>query len=273
MDKNFSTISILGCGWLGLPLAKYLVKQHFTVKGSTLQIEKLNQLKQAGIAPYRIELSPEINIDFNAEFFDSDILIVNFPPKRRNDIEEFHPKQIETLINQIHQSKIQKVLFVSSTSVYPNLNREVTEKDVLPAEKGSGKALQIAEQMLMKEQKFETTIIRFGGLIGYDRQPGRFLAGRKQLKDGFAPVNLIHQDDCIGIIATIIKGNHWGKIYNACCPEHPTRKEFYEKAAQIGGFELPEFNQDKQNFKIVSSEKLTLETGYQFKYRNPTNTL
>ena len=29
-------ISILGCGWLGLPLAKALLKNGFSVKGSTI---------------------------------------------------------------------------------------------------------------------------------------------------------------------------------------------------------------------------------------------
>ena len=54
-------------------------------------------------------------------------------------------------------------------------------------------------------KKFNTTVIRFGGLIGYDRMPGKFLTGKKDLPNGDAPVNLIHRDDCVQIIYQIIK--------------------------------------------------------------------
>lgn len=273
MNKPYNNISILGCGWLGLPLANHLIGKSFSVKGSTMHHHKLIELKKNGITPYRIELSPELNSDFDKEFFNSQILIINIPPKRREDIMDFHPLQIESLIKQIKTSPIKQVLFVSSTSVYPNLNGIVTEKDTLPATKPSGMALQKVEQMLQDCSHFQTTILRFGGLIGYDRHPGRFLSGGRNLKDGTAPVNLIHRDDCIGIISTIIEHSHWGEIFNGCSPEHPTRKEFYEKAALLGGFKLPEFINNPQSYKIVSPKKLIIKTNYKFKFNNPMQCL
>jgi 3-hydroxyisobutyrate dehydrogenase-like beta-hydroxyacid dehydrogenase len=47
-------ISILGCGWLGLPLAKVLVKNGFSVKGSTTTQDKILVLKQLGVDPFLI---------------------------------------------------------------------------------------------------------------------------------------------------------------------------------------------------------------------------
>ena len=45
MQTNFNkTISILGCGWLGHPLAKFLISENFIVKGSTTTISKLISL-------------------------------------------------------------------------------------------------------------------------------------------------------------------------------------------------------------------------------------
>ena len=38
------TITILGCGWLGLPLAQTLVKEGYSVKGSTTTEDKLEVL-------------------------------------------------------------------------------------------------------------------------------------------------------------------------------------------------------------------------------------
>lgn len=45
-------VSILGCGWLGFPLAKKLIEIGFEVKGSTTTENKLAVLKSNKIAPY-----------------------------------------------------------------------------------------------------------------------------------------------------------------------------------------------------------------------------
>lgn len=52
MDK----VSIIGCGWLGLPLAKFLVQKGFPVKGSVTTESKINQLASLGIKPFLINL-------------------------------------------------------------------------------------------------------------------------------------------------------------------------------------------------------------------------
>ena len=61
-------ISILGCGWLGLPLAKSLLEKGFSVKGSTTTSEKIIVLENHGIAAYQIELS-EQNIKGEIDVF------------------------------------------------------------------------------------------------------------------------------------------------------------------------------------------------------------
>jgi 3-hydroxyisobutyrate dehydrogenase-like beta-hydroxyacid dehydrogenase len=50
-------ISILGCGWLGMPLAKSLLEKGFSVKGSTTSFEKISAIESNGIQPFQIELS------------------------------------------------------------------------------------------------------------------------------------------------------------------------------------------------------------------------
>ncbi len=290
------TISILGCGWLGFALAEQLITDGFLVKGSVTSPEKVNVLSDAGIRPYLLELSPEkIEIDDTA-FFDADVLIVSIPPRRIPDIETVFPAQIGQLIQQLEKGPIKKVLFISSTSVYaengakfqnsnpksqiPNSKNEklkggeiITERDELVPEKPSGKALVTAEQLLTANTKFETTVLRFGGLIGADRNPARFLSRKREVLDGTKPVNLIHRDDCIGIIREIIRQDVWGEVFNACSPGHPTRKEFYELAAQISGLPLPEFTDQPEPYKIVDSTKLIRQLNYQFKYPSPLDYL
>lgn len=272
--SNLKRISILGCGWLGLALAKKLLSQGFEVKGSIMQKENLHELREAGIKAYQVVLNPHLEVCSDDDFFNTDLIVCSIPPKRREDIDTFYPKQIETLKQNAQKHGVKKILFISSTSVYPNTLGKVTEELQLTPEKASGKALVMAEEILSQSNDFETTILRFGGLIGYDRHPGRFLSNKKKLKNGLVPVNLIHQDDCVKIISEIIRQDVWGDVFNACCPEHPTRKDFYQKAARAANLPEPEFLEDEQMaYKWVDSSKLTKKLNYKFIYTSPLDTI
>lgn len=265
-------ISILGCGWLGLPLAEHLIKSGYKVNGSTRTKEDLYKLEKKGIRPFLLALDPELRGENLSAFFDSDVLIINFPPERRDDIIEYHTLQATALIDRIKPSPIDRVVFVSSTSVYPDLNREVTEDDSYEPSKPSGKALINFEKMLNDCNEFQTTVIRFAGLIGHDRNPGRFLAGKKEVRNGDAPVNLIHRDDCISIIERVIEKDMWGETFNACSDVHPKRKDYYIEAAKNLGLSPPNFVQEEQySYKIINSAKLKSALQYSFKYPDPSD--
>lgn len=269
MDK---TISILGCGWLGLPLAKHLMEAGYRIKGSTTTQSKLKTLKEEGIDPYLILLKPELQDNFSDVFLDADILIINIPPgTHRHPDGSFHIQQISSLIQHINKSLITSVIFISSTSVYPELNRVVTERDTAGLPRDQSHPLLIAEDLLKSEKNhFDTTIVRFGGLYGYDRHPARFLAGKTNLTNGSAPVNMIHRDDCINIISLIIEKDIHNQIFNACSDEHPTRREYYTNMADRLNLPAPSFLEESTvSFKIVSNEKLKQTLGYQFLYPSP----
>ena len=264
-------ISILGCGWLGLPLATHLIEQGYGIKGATTRLEKMEVLREKGVAPFLIRLAPAINPDYSPSFFDSDILVINIPPGRsHSDVAHYHLAQIRSVVLALQHTTISKVLFVSSTSVYPDLNRAVLEADAGGAVRESGEALLEAEKMLCRNPRFITTIVRFGGLFGDDRNPGRFLSGKTLDHNGEAPVNLIHRDDCVSILSTFIVQEHWGAVYNACADAHPSKKEFYTIAAQKSGLPLPNFaGKEKGPYKIINSDKLKQELNYTFKYPDP----
>lgn len=264
------TISILGCGWLGLPLAELLISKDYNIKGSTTNSTKLDILSSKNIQPYLINLNHDEKKENIKDFFDSDILIINIPPKRNENVITFHSAQIKFLIEQINNSKIKKIIYISSTSVYGNENKVLTEEDETNTETDSGEALLISENLLKKEKSFETTIIRFGGLIGKDRNPANYFAGRKNIFGGDTPVNLIYLDDCLGIIFQIIQQNIFGTTFNACADEHPTRSEFYTLASEKLNLEKPNFIKgEKTSFKIINSDKLKNTLAYKFKFSDP----
>lgn len=263
------TISILGCGWLGFPLAKEFIKSGYEVRGSTTSPQKLSSLMENKISPILLILSPDVKGDNLDLFFTSDYLIINIPPPRIGNSEEFHLAQINSVISELKKYHCRKIIFISSTSVYGNTNAEVNEEDPPNPESDSGKVLVRVEEFLKTEKGFEVTIIRFGGLIGIDRNPVYYFSGKKKIPGGNAPLNLIHQEDCIGIIKCVIEKEIWNETINGVSPNHPIKKEFYTKAAVNMIQNIPEFEDEFKSYKIVSSIKVQELLNYNFIYPDP----
>ena len=275
MKEERKKIAILGCGWLGLSLAKSLLSKGYEVKGSTTSESKLDVLKNAGISPFQIQLESHQIIGTIEDFLkETNVLVIDIPPGLRKAIsptlEMTFVNKVKILIPFIEKSGIQKVIFVSSTSVYGDSFPivEITEETKPNPDTESGKQLVIAETLLQSNPNFKTTIIRFGGLLGDDSHPVKFLAGRTNVENSEAPVNMIQREDCIGIIEKILKQvqhDNWGETFNAVAPQHPTRKAYYHKKAEILNLPLPTFAEDSESKgKIISSEKVETILGYSF---------
>ncbi|WP_018477892.1 SDR family oxidoreductase [Pontibacter roseus] len=270
--KEKADISIMGCGWLGMPLAERFVHQGFRVNGSTTSTEKLGILEAKGIAPFLINLDgQQLEEQHLQDFLNTDLLVLNIPPKLRSDGGESYLRQMHLLLATLRQSPVSRLLFVSSTSVYPDLNRVVTEEDVAytDVQNPENTLLQV-EKLFQDKEDWVTTIVRFGGLVGGSRQPGRFMAGKHNLPNGDAPVNLIHLEDCLGVLQRIVELQKWGQVYNACADEHPHRRKFYQAAAAAIGLVPPTFkDMEETKFKLISSQKLKEQLSYVFQHPDP----
>ena len=267
-------VSVLGCGWLGLPLAKKLIEDGFFVKGSTTQHEKISILREARIEPYLISFDQNLSALLKGKsassFFNSDILFLNIPFRRNLPVPEIYFNQINAVVNLVEGSSIKHVIFAGSTSIYQNRSGEISEDDQFEPDNDRSKVLKKVEQMLMGNAHFQSTILRFAGLYGGARQIGQFLSGIKGLTDGNSPVNLVHLDDCVRIVSALIKRNIIGEIFNICSDKHPSKEELYTKAAKKLGVPLPTFEHTKQqSYKIVSNQKIKEALNYTFKYPNP----
>lgn len=208
---------------------------------------------EQGFDAYQIDI--EKPADFS-QFLNADTLIINITNKNKAAFEQ--------LISQIEHSPIKQVLFISSSSVYQNTNDLVREE---PQFENEDSILWQIESLFRQSSLFTTSIIRFSGLIGPERHPGRFFRNGKQVQQADAPVNLIHLDDCIGIIEQLLKQQVWGEVLNGCADTHPSKKQFYRHAAEQLNQAVPDFNQDNApSYKIVSNDKVKTLLSYQFQY-------
>ncbi|HSP40576.1 MAG TPA: NAD(P)-binding domain-containing protein [Gillisia sp.] len=251
-------ISVLGCGWLGLPLAKELLNNGHIIKGSTTTREKLQALTAEGIIPYEIKLFEEgIQGDISSFLNEAEVLIINIPPGLRKDSTENFIAKIGRLKEKIDRSSIRHLIFVSSTSVFEDrVDMPVyTEDDEPNGTQVNSEQLRGAEKLLFSDN-YKTSIIRFGGLFGPGRHPVNFLSGRENVKDPEGPINLIHRDDCIRLINTIIESGLSG-IFHGVYPEHPPKEKYYTTIAKKKNLAIPQFDHSiPSNGKIIRSARV-----------------
>jgi nucleoside-diphosphate-sugar epimerase len=259
-------ISILGCGWYGMALGKAIVKSGEKVNGSTTSYERFDEIEAAGIKPYLIKLSAD-ELTAPKTFFDCDTLIVSITPRLRSGETDYAAK-VQQLITTITKHGVKQVIYISSTGVYPDSNNDLNEDKMPQSQSQSGKILYEAEELFRNQNHFRATIIRFGGLVGPGRHPGRFFAGKSNIPNGQAPVNLIHLQDCIALTQTIIKQQAFGYTFNACSAHHPPKSEFYTKAALQAGLAKPSFVDELQEWKTISSVNIPNVLRYEFSINN-----
>ncbi|WP_026959702.1 SDR family oxidoreductase [Aliagarivorans taiwanensis] len=265
---SINRISIVGLGWLGMPLASRLIELGYQVVGSKRAAAEVEQARSLGIDAYPLELAPHIIGDTPAELFNADLLIINIPPGRKQHSAECHQAQISALLDAAKQAGVAKVLFISSTSVYGPQQGIVTEQSPEQPDVGSGTTLLHIEQQLLPNGPWQASCLRFGGLVGGERKPGRFLSG-KTLSGANSPVNLIHRDDCIGVISALIKRDIWGETFNVCADGHPSRQQFYTRAAECLALPPPQFNDQPGSNKWVDNALIKQTLDYQFVFPDP----
>ncbi|MCX7545549.1 Rossmann-fold NAD(P)-binding domain-containing protein [Marinicella gelatinilytica] len=236
-------IGIIGSGWLAQAMARaWRAKGQITL--TTRDSEKQQQLIDQGFNCVIYELGDEL--PFLASI---DTLIIATTSKQLN--------AHQSLIKHLEQFPDLKILFTSSTSVYPNDSKTHAEdsKQVI-----TDHPLYLIEQCL--QQHPETTVIRCGGLIGPGRHPGRFFRD-KPIPSPHAPVNLLPLVDAVGVYWFIIEQNIGNMTINACHHEHPTKGEYYPKMAKSIGLKPPTISQHNSNpGKTVNSRLLTEALGY-----------
>ncbi len=269
MSVSKKTISIIGCGWLGLPLAKRALVDGYNVKGSTTNPDKVQSLLNAGIDPYLVKFPTDTNL--NNELFNCNYIVINIPPGRSNpSVLHDYPLSVSQLMASAKSvGKAIRIICISSTSVYGSDNDLIDEETSETPETDSGKALLRAEEII-KNSGINFNIFRFGGLAGPGRHPGRFLAGRKNMPNGHQAINYLHLSDAIGSIMHLLNSNLINTIYNVVSPIHPVKSDFYLRWAKDLGLEPPTFSESAISFKReISSQKFVKETGYVFDYQDP----
>lgn len=245
------SIDVIGFGWLGEPLGLALKEMGHVVHGTTTSGEKVQSLNEQGLKARVFQLAQAYS-DVLA-----DVAIVNIPSK---DISGF-----KRLAGELAETPVKKVLFVSSTSVYPADGGEVDETCMV-----LDHPLVEIEQLFASHTAYTTTVLRFSGLIGGSRRPGNFFKNGRVIPNPNGRVNMIHRADCIGLIVGLLKAGLPAEIFNGVADQHPLRSEYYQHVFNQEGRDAPEFSDDGiVQTKLVANRKIKQFLGYELTHPDP----
>jgi nucleoside-diphosphate-sugar epimerase len=245
-------VSVLGCGWVGLPLATRLVQKGMKVQGTTTTPEKIKRLQAAGIQALMLDLTQNL---WPEKFFDCDLLVIAMPPSRGSTV---YLDTVQEALKAI-QAKTQIVL-LSSTSVYASETDFVDENS---ATKSIQESSICSVEALVQASGHDHAIVRLGGLMGYERNLKRFFSSKTHMHN--RPVNYVHQNDVVSFLVHLIHNLNWShQIYNLVAPLHPTTQEVYQQIAPQDAQRI--VWQDAHNKRVICKH---LPEAFEFEYPDP----
>lgn len=259
MELQKSRIGILALGWLGLSLAEHLSLAGAKVWGSVRSTAKRDLLAEdVRIETIVWENEAGISKELALALSSTDVLILNLPPRVFQN-----QRYAEGLLQFLPFLPSEaKVLFTSSTGVYPDHLLDAKEDHIFRVEDMN--PILEAENRLKESCGNRLTIMRLAGLIGSDRHPVYHLVKKETNVHPEKSVNLIQRQDVLSVIEKVISSDYFDETLNVCHPYHPSRKSYYENAAIQFNLPKPHFTQSSlsEADKVVNSQKLVHKLGF-----------
>jgi len=200
-----------------------------------------------------------------------DALVVTLPASRTVKGAEDYMQAVQNVVDTALAKKVPRIIFTSSSSVYGSGEGVMKENSPLQPETVAGKTLVELENWLHDLPGTSVDIVRLAGLVGPNRHPGRFLAGKTGLENGGHAVNLVHLDDVVDAIVLLLQTPKGGHVYNLCASKHPSRDSFYPSVSKQLGLEPPTFvaEPERSAGKVVDGSKIANELGFEYTYDDP----
>lgn len=233
---------ILGCGYVGVRLARRLTEEGVQVIGTT-RGERAAEVAAAGAIPALADVLQPATLRPLVEWRPHVVFDLIRPPRAGADA--YTVDGARNVAEAFRSAPPEALVYVSSTAVYGRREGEVTDEETPVAPSSpAGEARVEAERVYLgafREWGLPARVCRVPGIYG----PGRTLRGRletgayRRMDDEDLWVSRIHVDDlAAGLVAAWRRGRA-GEVYLLCDDEPVTGAEYAELTANILGLPLP----------------------------------
>ena len=230
---------IVGCGYLGVRLARSLTQQGDPVSGLVRSSESVGRLEQEGIQPLQLDLDRPSSVDIG--LVGSDLYYLA-PPPPRGRLES----RVENLISCFGVwGSPRRVLYISTSGVYGDCSGAwVDERWPVRPQTDRARRRWDGERRFRAWREAgggELVIVRVAGIYGPDRLPlERLRQGLPLVRGDQAPYsNRIHVDDLVKVCKAAMGRGADGEVYNASDGYPTTMTDYFTRLADLTGLPRP----------------------------------
>jgi nucleoside-diphosphate-sugar epimerase len=261
-------VLVVGCGYVGKPLAETLAAAGHEVLGVSRAAIDLASAKHQACDITHHEDVARLPAQFD--------WVVNTVSSTRGDVDAYRAVYFEGTKHLLEHLQFGKYIFTSSTSVYAqNDGSVVTETSAAHPDSPTSRVLRETEERVLSTPL--SMVLRVAGIYGSGRGHlfQQFLRGEARIHgEGGRFLNMIHRDDVVSAVIKALESGRANEIYNVADDEPVTERDFLQWLAKNLGRELPpsvaegELNSRKRGVtnKRVSNAKLRSELDLTLKY-------
>jgi nucleoside-diphosphate-sugar epimerase len=262
-------VLVVGCGYVGQPLAEKLAKAGHEVFGLSRKPPEFG----GGVVPIACDITRRDEVKGIPRVYDA---VINTVSSSKGGVEEYRSAYSEGTRNLLAHLQFQKYVWTSSTSVYAQSDGSIVTEES-PAEPlvATSRILRETEDLLLRDA--HGIVLRLAGIYGPDRGHlfQQYLRGEARIHGGGGRwLNMIHRDDAVGAIMAVLETGRAGEIYNVTDDQPVTERDFFMWLAQKLKRDLPPAVPEADlagrkrgvTNKRVSNRKLREQLGYAFVY-------
>jgi nucleoside-diphosphate-sugar epimerase len=274
-------VLIVGCGYVGLPLAAALAAMGNEVFGLRREAWSAAGPDSAGIKTLAGDITKPEDLARLPAGYDWVVNCVSSSGGGPEEYRSIYAQGGRNLLEWLAPRPPRKFVYAGSTAVYGQDDGSAVDESA-PAEPHveTARVLVEAEKVLLdavRQRGFPAVIMRLAGIYG----PGRgywfkqYLSGRARIEGGGGRIlNMIHRDDAVGALIAALEKGRPGEIYNAVDDEPVTQLGCFQWLSGAMGRALPPAGREGTGTarnrgltnKRVLNRKLKTELGYTFKY-------
>lgn len=268
---------VIGCGFLGLPLAHRWQSAGDEVYTTTRSQERAALFEGYGFRPLVLDTTVASTLQqIRSLEFDTIVVAVGMDRSKYSSVHDVYFGGLQNVLDNLNEN-VGQLIYVSSTGVYGDFGGEwVDENSPTKPARDGGKACLAAERLLRDSQFADrATVLRMAGLYGNDRVPTRNTVESKQWgklsPKGY--LNLIHVDDAVNAVCTVAQNSFLAETFLVSDSNPTPRQDYYQYLADQ--FELgpipwedntPDPNSRGAASKRISNRKLLERTGLVLKH-------
>lgn len=234
---------ILGCGYVGLALARALTRSGVRVLGTSRREARREEIEAAGAEMMVADVMQPASLRPLVEWRPD--VVYDLVRPQRIDQDRFTTWGTRNVAAAFADCTLNALVYLSSTSVYGRRDGEWTDEET-PVDPASpvGHARVESERIyleLFRERRAPVRICRAPGIYG----PGRTLRQRletgayRRLDDERLWVSRIHVDDLVEALIAAWRRGEPGETYLVCDDEPVTGQEYAELTASLLSLPLP----------------------------------